>query len=210
MKLYLSSFRVGDDTEGLKKLIGKAGARVAVIVNALDSDDDLERKGSSLEYELESMRSLGFSPEHVDLREYFNTPGRLATDLAHFDALWVRGGNTFILRKAMEKSGFKEVIDKLIRTNKLVYAGYSAGIAVLAPSLRGVELVDDPDAEADGYDPDIIWEGYGLIDFYPIVHYDSDHPESHLVDKELAHITSLGIKYRALRDGDTIIIDTPE
>ncbi len=163
----------------------------------------------SLQVELDDMSSLGFMPEPVDLRSYFGKPNELVEKLSDFDLVWVRGGNSFLLRKAMEQCGFIHVINKLIKTNKLVYSGYSAGICVLAPSLRGVEMVDDPNVQADGYDTGIIWSGYGLIDFYPIVHYDSDHPESQLVDKELAHIKSTGIKYKTLRDGDTIIIDTP-
>lgn len=209
MKLYLSSYKLGNDTAGLIGLVNKANAKAAVIDNALDYSTDIERKAKSLQGELDDMSLLGFIPDYVNLRDYFGKPGALVKKLSSFDVVWVRGGNSFLLRKAMEKSGFGKVIDHLIRTNKLVYAGYSAGICVLAPSLQGVEMVDDPNVQADGYDTGIIWDGYGLIDFYPIVHYDSDHPESQLVDKELAYIKSTGIKYKTLRDGDTIIIDTP-
>lgn len=61
-------------------------------------------------------------------------------------------------------------------------------------------------ATGKGYDDKIIWDGYGLIDFYPIVHYQSDHPESELVEKELEHVKSMNIKYKNLRDGDVIIV----
>lgn len=209
MRLYLSSYKVGNNSEGFKQLVNKVDAKVAVINNALDSNIDLGRKGESLKSELDDMSSLGFNPEHVDLKNYFDKSDELLEKLSNFDVVWVRGGNTFLLRKAMERSGFNKVIDNLVKTNRLVYAGYSAGICVLAPSLKGVELVDDPNAEADGYMPGIIWEGYGLIDFYPIVHYESDHPESNLAEKELEYIKSTGIKYKTLRDGDTIIINTP-
>jgi len=209
VKLYLSSYKLGNDTEGLIRLVNKANAKAAVINNAIDFSADPGRKAMSLQVELDDMSSLGFMPEPVDLRSYFGKPNELVEKLSDFDLVWVRGGNSFLLRKAMEQCGFIHVINKLIKTNKLVYSGYSAGICVLAPSLRGVEMVDDPNVQADGYDTGIIWSGYGLIDFYPIVHYDSDHPESQLVDKELAHIKSTGIKYKTLRDGDTIIIDTP-
>lgn len=209
MKLYLSSYKVGNDREGFKNLVNKADAKVAIIDNSRDYSPDLERKASSLQSEFDAMAELGFVPEHLDLKNYFGRSEALVEKLNGFDIVWVVGGNSFLLRKAMEQSGFGDVIERLIKTNKLVYAGYSAGICVLAPSLKGVELVDDPNVQADGYNPDIIWEGFGLIDFYPIVHYDSDHPESHLVDIELEHIKSLGIKYKTLRDGDTIIINTP-
>ena len=209
MKLYLSSYKVGDNAEGFKKLVGKSAARVAIIDNSRDYSEDLERKARGLQSEFEAMSELGFTPEHLDLRNYFGKSKELVEKLSRLDVAWVIGGNSFLLRRAMEQSGFHTVIDTLIKTNKLVYAGYSAGICVLAPSLRGVEMVDDPTILADGYNPEIIWDGLGLIDFYPIVHYDSDHPESALVDRELAHIQSLGIPYKTLRDGDTIIIDTP-
>lgn len=208
MKLYLSSYKVGNDVEGFKDLVNKANAKVAVIDNSRDYSTDLERKAKGLQSELDAMSELGFVPEHLDLKDYFGKSEALVEKLSNFDVAWVIGGNSFLLRKAMEQSGFDKVIDQLIKTDKLVYAGYSAGIAVIAPSLKGVELVDDPNIQVDGYDPDIIWEGYGLIDFYPIVHYDSDHPESHLVDVELEHVKSLGIKYKTLRDGDTVIINT--
>ncbi len=96
---------------------------------------------------------------------------------------------------------------KLIKTNRLVYAGYSAAVCVASTSLHGAELVDDKDAEAEGYSKEVIWDGYGLIDFYPIVHYQSDHPESHLVEKELEYVKSKGLPYRTMRDGDVVVID---
>jgi hypothetical protein len=39
-----------------------------------------------------------------------------------------------------------------------VYAGYSAAFCVLAPSLRGMELVDDVHARADGYEAGDDWD----------------------------------------------------
>lgn len=71
-------------------------------------------------------------------------------------------------------------------------------------------MVDDKDAKAIGYDSEIFWDGYGLIDFYPIVHYKSDHHESELVDKELEYVKSKNRKFKTLRDGEAIIIDTKQ
>lgn len=208
MKLYLSSYKVGNHAEEFKALVGTPNARVAVIVNALDFSDDSDRKTQSLASELDDMKSLGFVPEHIDLRDYFDDNDGLFNTLRHFDVVWVRGGNAFILMKAMKQSGFDRVVEELIKTNKLVYAGFSAALCVISPSLDGVELVDDVNAKADGYQDEIIWEGYGLIDFYPIVHYKSDHPESKLVDKELEYVKSQNRKYKTLRDGEVLIINT--
>ncbi len=208
MKLYLSSYKLGDDTEGFMSLVGKADAKVAVIDNSRDCYSDADRRAKGLKDEFDSLRLLGFKPDHIDLRDYFNNNDGLYEKLKRFDAVWVLGGNSFILMKAMRQSGFDRVVEELIKTNKLVYAGYSAALCVISPTLDGVELVDDVNAIAEGYDNKPIWDGYGLIDFYPIVHYKSDHPESELVDKELEYVKSKNRKYRTLRDGETIIIST--
>lgn len=210
MRLYLSSYKLGNDTEGFKRLVNRADARVAVIDNARDYSTDSERRTLSLKNELDDIRALGFHPEHVDLRDYFKDNHALLEKMRKFDAVWILGGNSFILRKAMKLSGFDAVINELIRKNKLVYAGYSAALCVISPTMDGVELVDDVNAAAEGYDSETIWDGYGLIDFYPIVHYKSDHPESKLVDKELEYVKSKNRKYKTLRDGDTIVIETIE
>ena len=208
MRLYLSSFRLGNETEKFKELVGKENARVAVIDNSRDCYSDDERRTKGLESEFEDLRSLGFAPEYVDLRDYFNDNNALFVKMQSFDVVWVLGGNSFILLKAMKQSGFDRVVDELIKTNKLVYSGYSAALCVISPTLDGVELVDDKDAKAEGYNDEIIWDGYGLIDFYPIVHYKSDHPESELVDKELEYVKSKNRKYKTLRDGENIIVNT--
>jgi dipeptidase E len=210
MKLYLSSYKLGNDTEGFKKIVGKTNAKVVVIDNALDFSIDLDRKARSLNSELSDIKSLGFDSEHLDLRCYFNDNDGLFEKLSHFDAVWVMGGNAFILLKAMKQSGFDKVVDELVKKNKLVYAGYSAALSVISPTLDGAELVDDIDATAEGYDSEIVWDGYGLIDWYPIVHYKSDHPESELVEKELEYVKSKNRKYKTLQDGDTMIINTEE
>ena len=208
MKLYLSSYRLGDDTKSFKSLFDKTNARVAVVNNAQDANIDSGATSLRLEGELADMKSLGFIPEPIDLRDYFNNTDGLYKKMSEFDAVWVTGGNAFILRKAMQQSGFEVIIEKLIKTNKLVYSGYSAALCVISPTLDGAELVDDKDAKADNYDNEVIWDGYGLIDFYPIVHYKSDHPESADTEKELAYVISKNRKYRTLRDGEAIVIDS--
>lgn len=209
MKLYLSSYRLGNHAGELKKLVGKPGAKVAVCQNALDWSTDLERKAKSLQAEFEDMKSLGFEPEELDLRDYFGKPG-LVEKMQEYDMIWVRGGNAFLLVKAMKQSIFGEVVEKLIKTNELVYAGYSAAFYAVSESLRGVELVDDKDAAAEGYYPGDVWEGFGLIDFYPIVHFRSDHPESDDVEREYEYVKGLGVPIKTFRDGDVYLVTETE
>lgn len=209
MKLYLSSYRLGNYADELVKLVGKPGAKVAVCQNALDWSTDLERKAERLEVEFDDMKRLGFAPEELDLRDYFDKPG-LVDRLQSYDMVWFRGGNTFILVKAMRRSGFNDVIERLIKTNRLVYAGYSAAFCAMATSLHGVELVDDKDATADGYGPGDVWDGFGLIDFYPIVHFRSEHAESAQTEKEYEYLKKLGVPVKTFRDGDVYIVNDTE
>lgn len=67
MKLYLSSYKLGNHAEQLQILVGKPRAKVAVCQNALDAYTDLERKAKSLQSEFDDMKSLGFDPEELDL-----------------------------------------------------------------------------------------------------------------------------------------------
>ena len=121
--------------------------------------------------------------------------------------MWARGGNVFLLRRAYEQSGFDTLITQLIRDDSIVYAGYSAGICILAPSLHGIELVDPTGQVADGYNPNIIWDGLGVLNYTIAPHYKSDHPESADIDKVVAYFQENDIPFKTLRDGEAIVIN---
>src|SRR4051812_38918844 len=110
MKLYLSSYRLGDHAERLKELVDKPNAKVAVSVNACDNSDAEGRNGVMLKRELEDMKSLGFDAEELDLRNWFSKEGLLGK-MKEYDLVWFSGGNTFLLIKAFRQSGFDKVIE---------------------------------------------------------------------------------------------------
>lgn len=207
MRLYLSSYRNGNKPEELLKLLG-AGRRTAVICNAMDMVEENARIESN-QRELASVASVGLVPELIDLREYFGKADELREKLAAFDLFWVRGGNTFILRRAYKQSGFDEIVKDLLAKDAIVYGGYSAGICILAATLRGLDLVDQPVTvpTPEGYDAETIWDGLGLIPYSIAPHYKSDHPESADVDKIVAYFEEHKTPYKALRDGEAIVID---
>src|SRR6202020_120476 len=141
MRLYLSSYRLGDHPEHLIALTGGSQGRAAVIANAMD-DMPLDVRRASVERELADLAGLGFTPAELDLRDYFDDEQGLRGELDGVSLAWLRGGNTFMLRYALHRSGGDDVFPDLIRRDTLVYGGYSAGCCVLSPSLRGLELVD--------------------------------------------------------------------
>ena len=196
MRLYLSSFRLGDHGPRLRDLAGEA-TRVAVVANALDaSPDDVRRQG--VRRELDDLRALGLVPEEVDLRY----PGSTQR-LRNVDIVWVRGGNVFTLRQALADSGADQLLPDLIASDQLVYAGYSAGPCVLAPSLRGLETVDDVSAV-----PEPVWDGLHVLDRAFVPHVDSPgHPETAGCSAVRDQLVRAGIPHWALRDGEVLLVD---
>ena len=143
MVLYLSSYKVGNRTDILKEWIKKNNNKILLIPNARDSKNMTEEEKIIIENEKMSLENNGFSVTILDLKKYFGKEKELEEYINnHFNAVYVLGGNTFVLRKAMQLSGFDKIISDN-RNNNFLYAGYSAGICVLAKSLNGVEIVDE-------------------------------------------------------------------
>jgi dipeptidase E len=203
MKLYLSSYRLGDNPKKLIELFSD-NKKVAVIANAMDFVDDLQREEKT-KHSIDELKNLGLLPEEIDLRDYFGKQKELSEKLNNFGAVYVRGGNTFILRRAMLQSGFDNLIKEKNKDPNFVYAGYSAGICVLSPTLHGLELVDEPNIVPQGYNQKIIRDGLGVVDFSIAPHYKSDHPESGMVDREVEYFIKNKVPFKTLRDGEVII-----
>jgi len=203
--MYLSSFRMGDHPERLIAMLG-APARAAVITNACDVYPPDDRR-QGVERELGALAQLGLEAEELDLRHYFGRKDRLAADIARFQLVWVRGGNTFMLRHALAESGADATLADLLARDALAYGGYSAGVCVLAPSLRGLELVDEPDAVARTYRAPPSWDGLGLIEYAVVPHFRSPgHPETEASERLAEHYRATGVPHRTLRDGQAIVI----
>jgi dipeptidase E len=205
MKLYLSSYQVGNQPDRLASLIGH-NKKAAIIMNATDIYGDEKRPQYFKRY-AEELSELGLSSTELDLRKFFGKTELLRKELRHFGLIWVVGGNTFTLRRAMHLSGMDQVLPELLRESNLVYGGFSAGGCVLSPTLRGTHLADEPEQVPPGYSPEIIWEGLGLIDFCIAPHYRSNHPESAAIENVIEYYEQNKLPYYALRDGEAIVVN---
>ena len=71
MKLYLSSYKVGDEPEKLL-LRFSDNKNVGYIPNALDfTGADVERRGVHIEKDMQSLEQIGLHPVLLDLKKYF-------------------------------------------------------------------------------------------------------------------------------------------
>ncbi len=205
MKLYLSSYKTGNRKEVLKEWIKNNGNNIGVIINSRDYAPDSKEKEESINKNILELEILGFKVDIIDLKKYFGKENILIEDLKEIKAFYVIGGNVFTLRLAMKYSGFDNFLKSISNKDGYLYAGYSAGICVLAPTFKGLDIVDDI---VNPYSNEsVLYEGLNLIDFVPVPHYMSDHPESEKINEVVKYYEKEKIKYKPLRDGDVVIID---
>jgi dipeptidase E len=157
--------------------------------------------------ETEALEHLGFHVEELDLRNYFADQSRLQAFLETKDMLWINGGNSFLLRRAMRQSGFDVTIHGLLQADRIVYAGFSAAVCCAGPTLHGVEFLDRTDELADGYDPAVIWEGLHLVDRTVVVHYNSRHSGPLNAEQMVQQCRENRIPFTTLSDGQVLIVD---
>lgn len=90
---------------------------------------------------------------------------------------------------------------------RFVYAGYSAGPCVLAPSLAGLDLCDSPEDCQATYG-DVRFDGLGIFDRPVVPHLSSPgHPETQLLSQVAARYEADDQPYWPLSDGQALVID---
>jgi len=207
MKFYLSSFKLGNKPDELVRLMPD-NKRIGYIPNAADyTNVDVNRRNEFNRTDVAGLRSLGLVVEFLDLKAYFSKTDELRKKINGLGGVFVRGGNTFVLRQAMKLSGFDVIFRELLKRDDFVYAGYSAGICVLAPDFKALQIVDDPTDKPYKELRETIWKGLGFLDYIILPHYKSDHPETEDIDKEVEYCKKNNIPFKTLRDGDVIIIE---
>ena len=205
MRLYLSSFRMGHCPERLLDLT-RGQTSAAVIANATDAYPP-ENRSAGVARELDDLTELGFRAEELDLRDYFDGQP-IDAELRRHDLVWVRGGDVFTLRHSLQRSGADLALSDVLANDAIAYGGYSAGVCVLGPTLRGLEDVDDPAWLKTLYNADPVWDGLGVLEYCLVPHVASpEHPESAACDRVARHYRALGTAHRTLRDGQAIVID---
>lgn len=199
--MYLSSYRVGNNPDVLRRPDGNG--RAGIVLNALDVFGGT--RSMNVGRETADLEELGYQCEEVDLRSYFIDRARLVERLSSLNLVWVVGGSSFALARAMTAVGFGDALLPAMARG-LVYAGYSAGACVTGPDLDGIHLMDDPDDIPAGYDPAVPPTTLGLLPFRIIPHWRSDHPETGRADAAVAYLERTKQPYRTLRDGEAMVV----
>lgn len=142
MNFYLSSFKFGDKKDQLAALAPNDS--ILIIPNALDfrAFND-EQTLNSIENKKMRLGQLGLKAETLNLRDYFTQPKELESLVRSIGAVFVMGGNVFVLRQAMKLCGLDDVLVDLNNNRDFLYSGYSAAGCVLGPTLEPYKVVGD-------------------------------------------------------------------
>lgn len=209
MQLYLSSYKLGNHTGQLKNMLGKTNKKIGYIPNSLDfTYADQVKKENGIGADMTDLSQHGAEVELLDLKNYFGKKEDLQKKLDQLGGLYVRGGNTFVLRQAMRLSGFEELFSDLVARKSFLYIGYSAGVCVLCNDLKPIAITDDAEDFPYTEITDQIWQGLGYLPFLFEPHYKSDHAESESTDKEIEYCIENKILFKAFRDGEVLIGDS--
>ena len=204
MRLFLSSYRAGGHETELKKLIGDVRS-VGVVTNAKDYKTASERK-ESVDEVFDFFRSTGIEAKEIDLRPYFHKTGS-EKELEKFQFIWLAGGNTFILRKALTYSGADKWLTNKVHKNEIIFGGESAGAILATPNFTGVEFGDDPNIVPAGYKKEIIRDGLNFVPFCIVPHYKSAWTGA---EEMIEALKAKKLKYKVLTDDQAILINDKE
>lgn len=202
MRLFLSSYRAGKYEKRFREIIGDV-RKVLIITNAKDDKSGLERQESVQEV-FDFFKKLNIQPYELDLRPFFQKKEGLEDKLEQYKFIWIAGGNTFVLRRALNYSGGDKLLIDLIKADKVIYGGESAGAIIATPSLTGVEFGDDPNDVPKGYEKKIIKGGLELVPFHIVPHYRSAWFGAYDMAKALK---KNNLSYKTLTDDQAIIVD---
>lgn len=207
MRLFLASYRFGGQIDQLVALAG-AGMRTAVVSNALDAIPDAHREVyRRTVFDVTAvLRDAGLESFDLDLRPFFGRPEALAAELRTTGLVFATGGNSFLLRRAMRRSGLDDLLKRRTSNDTIAYGGWSAGACVAGASLQGIDLMDDPFELAAGYDREPVYDGLGLVDRVILPHFRSEHPEAAAAAAAAEHLSALGVDHLTLGDAEVLVV----
>jgi dipeptidase E len=205
MRLFLSSYRFGNYGDVLLEMLGDE-TDVGVITNAKDYKTKLERT-NSVQETFSAFEAIGLKPHEIDLRPFFGHSDLVERELAKYNVVWLAGGNSFVLRKALKYSGADKVLMARAEDDEFLYGGESAGAVVAAPTLKGVEFGDDPYVEVEGYPDEDVWDGLGFVPYSIVPHYESSWEGA---ERMIEVLEEENLPYRTLNDSQALIGDGEE
>lgn len=138
------------------------------------------------------MADNGYKYEELDIEN------KTEEDFKNFfkdkNIIYMEGGNTFYLLKAIKKSGFDKVLRALLEKG-IIYVGVSAGSAIMGPTIEASSHVPDNISKED-------LKALGYVPFLIKAHYIDNEREGYL-----KKIKNINHPLKFLRDGQGILVE---
>lgn len=177
--------------EGIKLFFDDfKNVKLAYIITASKGTSDLEY----LKWHKDKMDKLCIDYEEIDIE------GKKESELSEIfkdkNVIFVEGGNTFYLLKAVRESGFNKVVNELLKKG-VAYIGASAGAYIACPT---IEMATWKPKQKDRFGV-TEFTALNLVPFLVTAHY-TQEMESVLREK----ISEAGYSTRVLKDGQGILV----
>ena len=170
---------------------------VAFIVTAAKPQENLDY----VKTDLDIMRDeLGFNVEEVDIEGKKESEVMRLLELK--DIIYVEGGNTFYLLKAMRGCNFEKVIRKLLKQGK-VYIGASAGSMVAGRTIKTANWLSQEYENKNLVNLKNL-KGLNLVPFDIFVHYQPKHAE--IIKQQIKNPKKRLKNLRILTDDQGILV----
>jgi dipeptidase E len=149
----------------------------------------------------EALAPLGITVRGVHMT---GSPQQAVTEAR---VLYVGGGNSFRLLRALQQHDLLDIVQQRVRAGKLRYLGVSAGSNMACPSLRTTN--DMPIVQPRSF------EAFGLLPFQINPHYlDPDPTSTHMVETRAQRIEEFleenDVPVLGMREGSWLRRDGPE
>lgn len=153
-----------------------------------------------------SLEKLGLIVDELEIS--IASTDEIEHKIKNNDFIYVTGGNTFFLLQELKRTGADKLILSEVENGK-VYIGESAGSIVTSNNIEYVEDMDNIEKAPNLKE----YRGLGLIDFYPIPHYNCfpfKKIVQNIINKYTSNINLMPISNKEviLVNGDEVIIDS--
>lgn len=197
--MLLTSNGMQEMRDEIIKLLQKPAydVTVAFVTTAAKAVENLDY----VRRDLDIMNEMGFNVEEVDIEG--KNDRQLMNILQLKDIIYIEGGNTFYLLKAMRACGFEKVIRKLLKRG-VVYMGASAGSVVVGKTIAtsGWKNPDKNTVRLKNL------KGLHLVPFDIFVHYQPEHAE--LIKQKMPDPKKRAKNLRILTDSQAILVQGKE
>lgn len=143
---------------------------------------------------------MGFNLEEIDIEGKKESEVMKLLEIK--DIIFVEGGNTFYLLKAMRKCNFEKIIRKLLKSGK-VYIGVSAGSIVVGKTIQTAVW---------GKDKNLVnlknLKGLNLVPFDIFCHYQPEDAE--IIKQKIKNPRKRAKKLKILSDSQAILVQGKE